>query len=286
MVLLGPQVVDGLLGVLDPLVEPAAVRLPRFKAGLLAFQGRPSALRLGAKAGECDFERRDGLREPAVLERAPGDAQVAQLVTQSLVTHRLGCLTFKTSDLPGNLSDHVSDPGQVLVRERQLGHGLLALALVLGDSSRLLKDGAPLLGLRREDLVDLALGHDRIAGPADAGVHEELVDVLQPADLPVEQVFALPVPMDAPGDLNLVEFASELPLALREQHRDFAHLRRPAGVRPLEDHVLHLAAAKGLRALLPEDPADRIRNVGFAATVGPDHGGHAGLETEGRWIGK
>src|SRR5580698_7464750 len=109
------------------------------------------------------------------------------------------------------------------------------------------------------------------------------MDVLQAAGLAVEQVLALPVPVDPAGDLDLVEFAAELLLALGEEHRDLAHLRGAPRVGPLEDDILHLAPSKGLRALLPEDPADRVRYVGFAAPVGPDHGGDAGLEKEGRW---
>ena len=131
--------------------------------------------------------------EPAVLEGAPGEAQVAQAVAEPLVAHRLGRLAPQAADLAADLADHVGDAGQVLVGERELAQGLPALALVLGDAGRLLEDGAPLLGLGREDLVDLALGHDRVARPADARVHEELVDVLQAAGLAVEKVLALPV---------------------------------------------------------------------------------------------
>jgi hypothetical protein len=286
VLLLAPQVEDRLLRVLDPLVEPAALRLARLEPGLLAVERGLAALRLRAQAGERRLERAERLGELPVLQGAPGQAQVAQAVPEPLVAHRLRRLAPQASDLAGDLADHVGDPRQVLVGQRELAHGLPALALVLGDPRRLLEDRAPLLGLGGEDLVDLALGHDRVAGPAYAGVHEELMDVLQPARLAVEQVFALAVPVDPPRDLDLVEFAAELLLALRQEHRDLAHLGGPARVGPLEDDVLHLSAAKRLRALLPEHPADRVGDVGLAAAVGPDHGGHAGLEHEGRWIGE
>ena len=98
--------------------------------------------------------------------------------------------------------------------------------------------------------------------------------------------YSPPVPVDAPRDLDLVEFAPELLLAIGEEKRDLAELGRPARVRPLEDDVLHLPAAERLRALLAQDPPDGVGDVGLAAPIGTDHGGHAGLEMEGRGIGE
>ena len=39
------------------------------------------------------------------------------------------------------------------------------------------------------DLVDLALRHDRVGGPADPGVHEQVVNVLQAAERAIDPVF-------------------------------------------------------------------------------------------------
>src|ERR1017187_1638901 len=209
---------------------------------------------------------------------------MAQAVAEALVAHSLGGLPLKASYLACDLADHVGDAGQVLVRQGKLAHGLPALALVPRYSGRLLEHRPALLGLGREDLVDLALGHDRIARPADARVHEELLDVLQAAQLAVEQVFTLTVPVDPPRDLDLVEIAPELPLAFRQEHRDLAELGGPPRVGALKNDILHLAAPQGLRALLAQDPADRVGDVGLAAPVRADHRGHAGLENQGRWV--
>jgi hypothetical protein len=124
VLLLGPEVKDRLLGVLHPLVEPAAVGLARLEAGLLAVEGAPAFLGLGAQARERDLEGCDRFREPAVLQGAPGEAQVAQTVAEPLVAHRLRRLALQAPDLPADLADHVGDAGQVLVRQRELAHGL------------------------------------------------------------------------------------------------------------------------------------------------------------------
>jgi hypothetical protein len=219
--------------------------------------------------------------ELAPLEVAVGEREVAEAEAEALVAHGLGGLAAERADLSGDLGDDVGDAGEVLLGEGELVHRLAALRLVFGDAGGLLEDDAALLGLGGEDLVDLALGHDRVARPADAGVHEKLVDVLQAAGLAVEEILALPVAVDAAHDLDLVEFAAELLFALGEVEGDLAELGGFAGVGALEDDVLHLAAAEGLGALLTEDPADGVGDVGFAAAVGADDGRDTGLELEG-----
>jgi hypothetical protein len=239
---------------------------------------------LGAQRRDLGLEFAERGRELRVVEAAPREAEVAQAVVDALVAHGLRGLAAEAADLAGNFADHIGDAREILVGERELAEGLAALALVLRDACGLLEHGAALLGLRRQDLVDLALRHDRVAGPADAGVHEKFLDVLEPAGLAVERVLALAVAVHAARDLDLVKLAAELRLALRQQERNFADLRRLARVGALEDHVLHFAAAQGLRALFAEHPADGVGDVGLAAAVGADDRRDAGFEAERRGI--
>ena len=112
------------------------------------------------------------------------------------------------------------------------------------------------------------------------------MDVLQAAGLAIKVVFAAAVAGHPAHDLDLVELAAELLLALGHDQGDLGELGRLAGVGALEDDVLHLAAAQGLGALLAQHPADGVGDVALAAAVGTDDGGHTGLETEGRVVGE
>src|SRR5690606_3784788 len=201
-------------------------------------------------------------------------------------TQGLGGLAAERADLAADLGDDVGDAGKVLVGEREFLQGLLALRFVFGDAGGLFEDGAALLGVGGEDLVDLALGHDRVGRAADAGVHEELLDVLQATGLAVEEVFAAAVAINAAHDLYLVKFAAELLFAVGEQEGNLAHLGGFAGVGALEDDVLHLATAQGFGGLFAEHPADGVGDVGLAAAVGADDGGDAGFKAEGRGVGE
>jgi hypothetical protein len=221
-----------------------------------------------------------------MVQSGPRQAELAIAMPEPLVADGLRSLAPHAADLPPDLAHDVRDAGHVLLGEGELVHGLPALALVLGDAGGLLEHRAPLLRLRGQHLVDLALRHDRIAGPADAGIHEKLVDVLQAAGLPIEIILAFAIPMHAAHDLDLMEFAPELLLAFREQEGHFADLGGLPRVGALENHVLHAPAAQRLRALLAEHPADCIGDIRFAAAVGSDNRGDTGLEAKGRGIGE
>ena len=274
------QVEHRLLRILHALIQPAAMRPLLGQRGLLRFKILPALVRRRPQRRHLRVQlakRRGQLR---VMIAAPGKRQMTQPVIEPLVTHRLRRLAAETADLPAHLADHVGDARHVLVRQRELLQRLTPLRLVLRDAGRLFEDRAPLLGLRRQDLVDLALRHDRVAGPANAGVHEKLLDVLQSARLAVERVLALPVAVHATHDLDLVKFAAELLLAIGQEQRNLAQLRRLPGVGPLEDDVLHLAAAQRLGALFAQHPADGIGNVRLAASVRAHDRGDPRFEPE------
>ena len=211
---------------------------------------------------------------------------MAQPMAEPLVAHGLGCLAPQASNLAGHFADDVRDPGEVLLRQGQLVHGLAALAFVPGDARGLLEDGATVLRLGGEDEVDLALGHYRVARSPHPGVHEKLLYVLQPAGLAIEIIFPLSVAVAAPHDLDFVEIAAQLLLAFDEIEGNLANLGRLAGIRALENDVLHFSPAQRLGALLAQHPADGIGDVGLPAAIRADDRGHARFETESGGIGE
>ena len=94
------------------------------------------------------------------------------------------------------------------------------------------------------------------------------MDILQPAWLPVEKVLSAAVAVAPPHDLDLVKFRPKLLFAIGEQQGHLAHLGGPARFCALKDHVLHLAPAQRLWALLAQRPTYRVGDVRLAASVG------------------
>src|SRR5262249_16939506 len=92
------------------------------------------------------------------------------------------------------------------------------LGLEAADAGGLLEDGAPLPGRGLQQHVHLALLDDAVGVGAGAAAEEEVLDVLEAADLVVDEVLALAASVNAPADLHLLRCTS----AVREARR-----RRP-----------------------------------------------------------
>ena len=227
-------------------------------------------------------------REVECLDLALADVDVepAQLVAQLLVLLGLADLALERADLALHLAEDVRLAEEVLLGLLDLAQGFLAVGLELRDAGGLLEDGAAVLGLRGEDLVDLALRHDGVGGRADARAHEEALDVLQAAAGFVDEVFAGAVAVDAAGDGDLVVLGAEFLLAVGEGDRDLREAEGLARVGAVEDDVDELRAADGGGALFAEHPADRVGDVRLAAAVRADNGDHARLEGEAGLVRK
>ena len=104
-----------------------------------------------------------------------------QILENRLVAARLGGLTLQRADLAFDFLDDVLHANQVRLGVFQFAEGFLLLGLEFCNAGSLFKNRAPVLRAVAQDLVDLALFHDRIRAPADAGIHEQLVDVAQAA---------------------------------------------------------------------------------------------------------
>jgi hypothetical protein len=126
---------------------------------------------------------------------------------------------------------------------------------VLEDASRFLDVGAPVLRLRGEHRIELALPDDDVHLPADAGIGEQLLDVEQAAVAAVDLVLARAVAEHAPGDRDLGVVDGERAVGVVDRERDLGPAERRPPRRAREDDVLHLAAAQGLRPLLAQAPS-------------------------------
>ena len=212
------------------------------------------------------------LRVQAVERLHPdGDLRALEFVAQAQVLlRRLGLLAQRL-DLQLQLIDLIVDAQEVFLRAGELALRLLLAVAVARDAGRFLKDLAALVALAGDDLGDAALPDDRVPVTAEAGVHEQLVDVAQAAGLAVDIIFALAAAVIAAGDHDLGVLSVEDAGAVVKDER---HLRKAHGAalfRAAEDDVLHLAAAQRFRALLAHDPQNGVRYVRLAAPVRADN---------------
>ena len=108
----------------------------------------------------------------------------------------------------------------------------------------------------------------------------------------VDEIFAAAIAKHAPRQRHFVighiDARCDQPFALdaADGQGNFRHAERFAGIRAVENHVRHFAAAQRLGRLLAQNPANRVRNIRFAAAIGPDNAGDARLEIQRSFVRK
>ena len=214
------------------------------------------------------------------------DVQLPEFLHQRLVAPRLAGLPLERDDLALDLAEDVREPQEVGLGLLQLADGLALVGLELGDAAGFFEYLPAILGAGAEDLVDAALLHEGVGAGADAGIHEQPLDVLQPAGGLVDEVLALAGAEHATGDGDFVVLRAENGFTVREGDVGLGHAHRLPVVRAVEDDVLHLGPAEGLGALFAEDPAYGIGYVALAAPVRADDGRHAGFKFELSSVGE
>jgi len=141
--------------------------------------------------------------------------------------------------------------------------------------------GAAVVGGGAQDGVEPALPHNDVHLSAQAGVGEQLLDVEEAAGGAVDPVLGSATAEEGAGDGDLGVVDRQGAVGVVDGQGDLGAAERRAGPGPGEDDVGHGATAQVLGALLPHDPGQGVDDVGLARSVGADHRGDAGLQTEG-----
>ena len=160
------------------------------------------------------------------------------------------------------------------------------MGLVARDAGGFFKEVATLGGIGGKDLVDLSLHHERVGHAADAGVHEQALDILQAGGLAVDEIVAGAFAVEAAHDRDFGEGRAQFLFAIGEDQLDLALGEGLAAVGASEDDVLHCRSAQGLGGLFAQDPADGVNDVGLAAAIGSDHGRDPGTELDAGPVGE
>ncbi len=135
--------------------------------------------------------RFDGLRQLPILAREQHFFPAPQLVAQTLMPARLACLALQRSPLFFDFEHDVVDAREVQLGRFKLQFRGAAPRLVFRDAGGFFDELAPVGRPRAQDQTDLALLDDRVGLGAKAGVHQQLVNIAQPAHLTVDQVLTL-----------------------------------------------------------------------------------------------
>ena len=236
-------------------VKPLILGLSGLIVPHLTADGLPGAV--DAVGPEGDFQR---LPPGAELEKALG----------------LLALFFQRADPGFQFVKDVPQTLEVLCRRSQTPLRLVFAVAVLGDAAGFLENFAALAAFCGDDLRDAALSDDGVAVPADAGVQQQLVDVLEAAELAVDGVLALAgaVVFAADDGFVSVDIQRVGAVVQRQAHHGKAHGSPAAGA--AEDDVLHLSgSAKLAGAGLAQHPPHRVRQIGLTRAVGADDAGDA-----------
>ena len=140
----------------------------------------------------------------------------------------------------------------------------------------------------------LALFDDRVAFRAEAGTHEDVLNVAKAGLATVDQVLAFAGAEKAAGDGyfagficmgNFVDFwrltfhrfgsGSVVVVWVDQDHGDSGHSHGFAAFGAREDDIFHAGTAEAFCGLFAEHPADGVAEVRLSATVGADNGGNA-----------
>ena len=135
--------------------------------------------------------------KPRREERVTGLAQFRLDVS---VTARRGGLTLERAHLAAHLAYQVAEPLEVLLGRGESPLGAFLAAAVLQDAGRLFNDGATVLGIGRQDGVELALADDHVLLATDARVAQELLHVEEPTGRAVDGVLRVSVSKERARD--------------------------------------------------------------------------------------
>ncbi len=218
------------------------------------------------------------LVEPLEVELRDTRPQTRDLAPELLGALGRGRLERERAQALADLVLEVARPLDLDRHARELQLRPVAPGLEAAETGRLLDQGAPLLRLRREDRLDLALADDRVHPLAETEVGEQL-DQVEPAHRrAVDEVLALAAAVQAARDRELRVVDGHGAVRVVEQELHLAELGRaaPAGAR--EEDVVGLLGAQLARAQRAGGPADRVGDVRLAGAVRPDDHADARLE--------
>ena len=279
-------------------LERGQFRAQRGQARIGFVAGVLQTLALGFVGGDVLRKRAQLVRRHVEIERRFGgfalehpefggqhQAQFrVHLGFQLAITPGFGGLALQRIELAGDFFQNVEHARQILPRALQFRLRQTLARFEFADAGGFLDDGAAILRARAENLADAPLLDNGVALRAEAGAHEQVLNVAQTGQVAVDQVFAFARAEKAARDgdfggrglraagLRMCRVGVFVSGGIDQRHGDDGHASGLSVARSGEDHVFHAGAAQTFRRLLAEHPTDGVTQIRLAAPVRTNDG--------------
>ena len=218
------------------------------------------------------------------LGLAPADMQQASLDRANLL--RKFAIALSGAGLAAErhgalflVAEDFAEPNEIGLGRAELLLGILAPRMQPRNSRRLLQQHAPLDRLGGDDRTDFALADQRRRMSAGRGIGEQQRDILLADVAPIDTIGRAGAALDAAGNFALIA-RDRVAVGALDKDRNLGEIARRAACGAGENDVVHAAAANRLGARFAHRPAERLKQVRLAATIGPDHAGQPGLDPQ------
>src|SRR5204863_8389473 len=144
-----------------------------------------------------------------------------------------------------------------------------------------LKNGAPGEWLLADEQTDLPLAHERRGTSARRSIGEEYLHIALTDVAAVDAINRTGFAFDPAGDLDrvvLVVRRRRAAVGVVDEEEHFGRVAGRAHRTAGKDHIVHFAAADRCRTGFAHDPAQRIEQIGLAASVRAHDGREPGLD--------
>ena len=215
-----------------------------------------------------------------------GDLQHPQLIPQQQKLPGVLGLFLQRSYLAVELGDNVPDAHQIVLGGAEAALGFIAFIAVTGDAGGFLEDFPTLTAFDSQNLVDTALANDGVTLPAQAGIHQEFVHILQPHRFFVDEKLTFPRTVIAAGHGHLIIIQRKAVVSIVHGEGHLTIAQGTAALGAAENHILHPAAPQVTGGLFAQHPADGVHQVGLARAIGSHNSGDPAAEIQPRLIGK
>ena len=267
------------------------LRLAKQPRRLLLAPGKAGNLPIGLRQlpGRRDFGvlplLQVGVEALHALHKQP-HLDLAQAVRELPVADRVFGLLGKRLHLGLKLPHNAVHMREVVLRVLELAVRLQAAVTVLLDARGLLQKLAPVLGLAREQPVNLTLTDHRVGAAPHSGVEEQFVDVPQAARNLVDEVLAVAGAVRPARDSDFLKLHRKQAGGVVHGERDLRQAHGLALRAAAENDVLRASGPKVAHVRFAHDPRDCVPDVALAGAVRADDSRYPRRELDLSWVGK